>query len=45
MARAVLLDSIPYNWVARFDQKVNLDSVLLTLKTREPADMRSVSSS
>jgi ABC-type lipoprotein export system ATPase subunit len=34
--RAVLLDSIPYNWVARFDQKLNLDSVILTLKTRQP---------
>jgi len=34
--RAVLLDIMPFNWVARFDRKLNLDSVLLTLKTREP---------
>ena len=27
---------IPFNWVARFDRKINLDSVLLTVKTREP---------
>jgi predicted ATPase len=25
-----------FNWVARFDQKLNLDSVLLTLKTMQP---------
>jgi len=34
--RAELLDLIPYNWVARFNRKINLDSVLLTVKAREP---------
>jgi len=34
--RAVLLDMMSFNWVARFDQRMNLDSFLLTLKTREP---------
>jgi len=34
--RAELLDMIPYNWLARFDRKINLDSVLLTVKAREP---------
>jgi ABC-type lipoprotein export system ATPase subunit len=34
--RAVLLDVKTFNWVARFDQKLNLDSVLLTLKTMQP---------
>jgi len=33
---AELLDMIPYNWLARFDRKINLDSVLLTVKAREP---------
>ena len=35
-SRSELLDMIPFNWVARFDHKVNLDSVLLTVKTRDP---------
>jgi energy-coupling factor transporter ATP-binding protein EcfA2 len=34
--RAVLLDFMPFNWVAQFDRNLNLGSVLLTLKTREP---------
>ena len=34
--RAELLDTISYNWLARFDRKLNLDSVLLTVKAREP---------
>jgi ABC-type lipoprotein export system ATPase subunit len=34
--RAVLLDMMAFNWVAQFDRNLNLDSVLLTLKTREP---------
>jgi energy-coupling factor transporter ATP-binding protein EcfA2 len=34
--RAELLDMIPFNWVARFDRKLDLDSVLLTVKAREP---------
>jgi hypothetical protein len=34
--RAVLLDMMTFNWVAQFDRHLNLDSVLLTLKTREP---------
>jgi ABC-type lipoprotein export system ATPase subunit len=34
--RAELLDTISYNWLARFDRKLNVDSVLLTVKAREP---------
>jgi hypothetical protein len=34
--RAILLDMKSFNWVARFDRALNLDSVLLTLKTMEP---------
>ena len=33
---AQLLDTISFNWLARFDRKLNLDSVLLTVKAREP---------
>jgi len=36
--RAVLLDMMSFNWVARFDQKLDLDSVFLTLKTMEPGE-------
>jgi len=35
-SRSELLDMIPFNWVARFDRKINLDSVLLTVKTSKP---------
>jgi ABC-type lipoprotein export system ATPase subunit len=34
--RAELLDTISYNWLARFDRNLSLDSVLLTVKAREP---------
>ena len=34
--RAVLLDMKTFNWIASFDQKLNLDSVLPTLKPMQP---------
>ncbi len=34
--RAELLDMMPFNWVARFERKYDLDSILLTVKAREP---------
>jgi hypothetical protein len=34
--RAELLNTIPFNWLASFDPKVNLDSVLLTIKAQAP---------
>ena len=33
---AELLDTISFKWLARFDRKLNLDSVLLTVKAIEP---------
>jgi AAA domain, putative AbiEii toxin, Type IV TA system len=32
--RAELLNTIPFNWLAVFDPKINLDSVLLTIKAQ-----------
>jgi AAA domain, putative AbiEii toxin, Type IV TA system len=34
--RAELLNTIPFNWLASFDPKINLDSVLLTIKAQAP---------
>jgi ABC-type dipeptide/oligopeptide/nickel transport system ATPase component len=34
--RAELLNTIPFNWLASFNPKINLDSVLLTIKAQAP---------
>jgi hypothetical protein len=34
--RAELLNTIPFNWLAIFDPKIDLDSVLLTIKAQAP---------
>ena len=34
--RAELLNTIPFNWLAVFDPRINLDSLLLTIKAQEP---------